>query len=746
MPTRNLKNEIIVKEEIKEVVEEEEMRIDEDGKLKKGGEGREHQNGDLHSNNGMDGILLEGNTKITSSQTVTNGDVRPPRKNGILFSADGPSNSEFSFAAELEQLRKQSSSSHRSHKASIFGNSGRMSIRHGGKLSLGAFTSPNDDFIRKMSSVSMEEQQSSENGDGVEKPPESDAIPHINLGKNFQARVKKWADRAISSEEREAIPDRDERLFNSSSIEHISQQALAAYETLACSVALPKSGRNKELALHILAENRGNLQAAVMDLLRCDTLDWEQYPAIYNSRYVDVDNWSPEEIASFQDAIYKSEKDFQQVSSELGNRSIYECISFYYTWKKACPDDYRKLRNLRRKRQLLEQQLDLASFDIRQQKHPMKRMRCGIDGLITNLGEDENELLKLNGKHQQITSNEEDEELSETESDITNPSLLNVNIQGMECSSSPNRKISSGHPIAPIPISVSSSEGGGGISSLDQLSVLLGNHQQQNTPSKHFNFGSNNSLNNSNYPWLHGTDGIFPSPSSSTTSNNNETHFGGLETIIPTDYDGNSGRNNNHFGTNKIKGQHGATVKKGAQPQADGFFHCRLCEKRFEKVKSLNAHMKSHAMKARAEAEALQKTQQQHQQPLAFPVPTKKEIVSSSSLSLQNNQETNQAVAAAAAAAASNPLAGALVASSVALGMPPGLSGNAQVAAMAALNSLGRQMQQQQPFTCTNSGFGLLRNMLQYGQQQVAAAAVAANDAAQTNASAAAAAARWPGL
>jgi len=75
---------------------------------------------------------------------------------------------------------------------------------------------------------------------------------------------------------------------------------LAAYETLACSVALPKSGRNKELALHILAENRGNLQAAVMDLLRCDTLDWEQYPAIYNSRYVDVDNWSPEEIASFQ--------------------------------------------------------------------------------------------------------------------------------------------------------------------------------------------------------------------------------------------------------------------------------------------------------------------------------------------------------------------------------------------------------------------------------------------------------------
>jgi hypothetical protein len=94
---------------------------------------------------------------------------------------------------------------------------------------------------------------------------------------------------------------------------------LAAFETLACSVALPSPGRNKELALHILAENQGNLQAAVMDLLRCDTLDWEQYPAVYNSRYVDVDSWTPEEINSFQDAIYKSEKDFQQVANEVSH-------------------------------------------------------------------------------------------------------------------------------------------------------------------------------------------------------------------------------------------------------------------------------------------------------------------------------------------------------------------------------------------------------------------------------------------
>jgi hypothetical protein len=44
-------------------------------------------------------------------------------------------------------------------------------------------------------------------------------------------------------------------------------------------------------------ENQGNLQAAVMDLLRCDTLDWEQYPIIYKNLYLDVDMWTPEDVS-----------------------------------------------------------------------------------------------------------------------------------------------------------------------------------------------------------------------------------------------------------------------------------------------------------------------------------------------------------------------------------------------------------------------------------------------------------------
>lgn len=39
---------------------------------------------------------------------------------------------------------------------------------------------------------------------------------HINIGRDYQAKVRKWSERVVASEELDAIPDRDELLFSTS--------------------------------------------------------------------------------------------------------------------------------------------------------------------------------------------------------------------------------------------------------------------------------------------------------------------------------------------------------------------------------------------------------------------------------------------------------------------------------------------------------------------------------------------------
>jgi hypothetical protein len=497
---------------------------------------------------------------------------RPQRKNGLFLS--GQETTSTGFVAELEALRKESAESSMSGK-SIEALQARY-IQPRKCSTLASTSNNNEDVIRKMSSVSMDEPIISNRKISTMSeayydytPCESDITPHINLGKQFQARVKKWADREIMPHEREAIPDRDECVFDCNVIEHLDEQTVAAYEALACSAAVPKIGHNKELALHILMENKGNIQASVMDLLRSDTLDWEDFPIIYNYRYSHVEDWTPDDIQSFQDAIYKSEKDFHQVSVELGNRTVKECIEFYYMWKKTCPDDYRKLRNLRRKRHLLEQQIDYSS---------VSKATPFIDHPMEESSEDEPE--------------------SESDTDIGTPMYASdrspddVRPAKMprlhESSPSPSeRKISAVRFAEP---------------EKPDLSGLLPSAAAAAA------MAAANGL--SLYPWLHGENGVFPSASPSSVGNSAGT---GQSYSQPP-----SVGNNEIFSTEripagfnpdilqaKIANIHRVTAsKKGAQPSADGYFHCRLCDKRFEKVKSLNAHMKSHAMKARAEAEA----------------------------------------------------------------------------------------------------------------------------------------------
>ncbi|VDD86837.1 unnamed protein product [Enterobius vermicularis] len=213
--------------------------------------------------------------------------------------------------------------------------------------------------------------------------------------------------------------------------------------------------------------NKGNLTEAVADLMKADALNWEHTPVVHHSGYNDSVFWTPSEIALFQEAIYKSEKDF----TEVVRKTVKQCVEFFYMWKKAFPDDYKKLSNLVRKRRLLTQQV--------------------CHGFLNGF--------------------------------------------------------------------------------LNRQCLFVLNHR----------------------PFL------------------------GLSLAFI----------------------HRATIKKGAQPASDGYFHCRLCDKFFEKVKSLNAHMKSHAMKARAEAEAQAQMTLQYNSPGSGSSNMREKLISSN-VNMQNVPNT----------------------------------------------------------------------------------------------------------
>ncbi|CAI5451346.1 unnamed protein product [Caenorhabditis angaria] len=440
--------------------------------------------------------LDENNKMILANEKKRSEDGDgPSRKNGFYIKQMNQP----SFADELEQLRKESGASTSSSQGEerqnlLIQNQQNMNPRDSNHLSIPQRKQSVDpsEILRKASCLSeCYYDFQPENGG----PHISDPNPHINIGREYQARVRKWNDREVHDSELEAIEDRDECVFNCDVLNDIDPDQITAFELLANSQACRKAGSNKEFAIHLLMENNGNIEAAVEDLLRCDTLDWRQYPSILNHLYNDCAMWTPDEVFAFQDAIYKSEKDFYVVANELPGKTVRECVQFYYTWKKVCPDDYRKLRNLRRKRQLLEINMKMEDVPI-----PMKK--CSLQESI--------------------------------ESDVE--SVATDGSGAMDTSAAPQ-------------------------------------------------------------PFR---DRAFTSP---IMSSPRDTPLVGLSPIAAKDLFGGIQKN---YQPTAPRHHHtpSTTTKKGAQPSADGFFHCRLCDKCFEKVKSLNAHMKSHAMKARAEQEA----------------------------------------------------------------------------------------------------------------------------------------------
>ncbi|KAK2162559.1 hypothetical protein LSH36_96g02011 [Paralvinella palmiformis] len=126
-------------------------------------------------------------------------------------------------------------------------------------------------------------------------------------------------------------------------IEELTDEELQYYQDFACCAAIPGNGTNKEYALHLLYICKGNVKKAILRLMQGTALIPENH-TLKSYKY-------QEEIEAYHQALIKCDKDFFSIAKELGTKSVKQCVQFYYLWKKVCTDEYRKLRQVRRKRE-----------------------------------------------------------------------------------------------------------------------------------------------------------------------------------------------------------------------------------------------------------------------------------------------------------------------------------------------------------------------------------------------------------
>ncbi|XP_049826853.1 uncharacterized protein LOC109598471 isoform X2 [Aethina tumida] len=172
--------------------------------------------------------------------------------------------------------------------------------------------------------------------------PETDSTPHINVGPQFQCNIPPVSSRLNPV-------SKHEDLLWDPGINNCSDAEVDMYLDFACCAAVPGGGRNKEYAMHLLHMCSGNIHEAMLKLMQPSPNLPADHPLLCY-QYSESDKWSSTETEIFHKALIKYDKDFHSISKEVKSKSVKQCIQFYYVWKKVCTDEYRKLKQVREKR------------------------------------------------------------------------------------------------------------------------------------------------------------------------------------------------------------------------------------------------------------------------------------------------------------------------------------------------------------------------------------------------------------
>lgn len=181
--------------------------------------------------------------------------------------------------------------------------------------------------------------------DELGSAPATDILPKVNIGAHYQAQLPVYDPRGYCDNRR-----LDDMLWDNKLIDSLTDKELDMYLEFACCAAVPGGGRNKEYALHVLFMCNGNLQDAMLALMNPNPRLAKGHHLL-NYQYAESDKWTPDDIDAYQQALFKFDKDFFSVAQEMSSKNVKQCVQFYYLWKKICPEEYKKLRVLRRRRE-----------------------------------------------------------------------------------------------------------------------------------------------------------------------------------------------------------------------------------------------------------------------------------------------------------------------------------------------------------------------------------------------------------
>ena len=158
------------------------------------------------------------------------------------------------------------------------------------------------------------------------------------IGEDHQATLPEL--RSRSEDAKYGLVTEDSLLWSPHLDAKYSEAEFEAYLRLALSCAVrDNSNSSVESGLYTLLLSGGNISQASQKLLGHTKLE-DSLSSPLSS------NWTPAELDMFYEALCKHKKDFAKIAGDLPNKTVKDCVEFYYLWKNICREESQSFKSI----------------------------------------------------------------------------------------------------------------------------------------------------------------------------------------------------------------------------------------------------------------------------------------------------------------------------------------------------------------------------------------------------------------